>query len=85
MVLRCRWEVSHSVDQRRMVVMLTAASPIFSKVDSMPGQLTVSMGMMPVIPTPEMEGFAAHKHTWFKSPDSVKSYKHLRTAEFMDE
>ncbi|KAH0031688.1 hypothetical protein KCU78_g2744, partial [Aureobasidium melanogenum] len=58
---------------------------IFSKVDAMPGQVTVSMGMMPVIPTPEMEGFAAHKHTWFKSPDSVRSYKNLRTGELMDE
>jgi hypothetical protein len=51
----------------------------------MPGQLTVSMGMMPVIPTPEQEGFAEHKHAWFKSPDSLKSYKALRTGELMDE
>jgi hypothetical protein len=51
----------------------------------MPGHVTISMGMMPVIPTPEQEGFAAHKQTWVKSPDSVKSYKTLRTGELMDE
>jgi hypothetical protein len=64
---------------------LTILSPILSKSDAMPGRVTISMGMMPVIPTPEMEGFAVHKHAWFKSPDSVKSYKILRGGESMDE
>jgi len=41
--------------------------------------------MMPVIPTPEQEGFSEHKHSWFKSPDGVKSYKTLRNGELMDE
>lgn len=77
---------SHRCDTKEQwVVMLTVASPIYSKVDAMPRQITVSMGMMPVIPTPQAEGFAAHKHTWFKSPDRVKSYKALRTGELMDE
>jgi hypothetical protein len=66
-------------------LLLTFPSPIFSTLDAMPGQLTISMGMMPVIPTPEQEGFAEHKHAWFKSPDSVRSYKNLRTGELMDE
>lgn len=50
----------------------------------MPGLVTISMGMMPVIPPPEMEGFAAHKHNWFKSPENIKSYKMMRTGELMD-
>ncbi|KEQ72672.1 hypothetical protein M436DRAFT_12088, partial [Aureobasidium namibiae CBS 147.97] len=50
-------------------------NPILSKLDATPGIVTISMGMMPVIPTPEQEGFSEHKHAWFKSPDGVKSYK----------
>lgn len=51
----------------------------------LPGKAIVKMGMMPVIPTPEMESFALHKHTWFKKPEGVTSYKILRTGEVMDE
>lgn len=60
-------------------------SPVMSKVGMLPGKVIVKMGMMPVIPTPEMESFAAHKHTWFKKPEGVTSYKILRTGEVMDE
>jgi hypothetical protein len=60
-------------------------SPVMSKVDMLPGKAIVKMGMMPVIPTPEMESFAAHKHTWFKKPEGITSYKILRTGEVMDE
>jgi hypothetical protein len=60
-------------------------SPVMSKVDMLPGKAIVKMGMMPVIPTPEMESFALHKHTWFKKPAGVTSYKILRTGEVMDE
>jgi hypothetical protein len=56
-----------------------------SKVDMLPGKAIVKMGMMPVIPTPEMESFALHKHIWFKKPEGVTSYKILRTGEVMDE
>ena len=56
-----------------------------SKVDMLPGKVIVKMGMMPVIPTPEMESFAAHKHTWFKKPEGVTSYKILRTGEVMED
>lgn len=61
------------------------ASPVMSKVDALPGKIIVKMGMMPVIPTPEMESFAAHKHIWFKKPEGITSYKILRTGELMDE
>ena len=61
------------------------SSPVMSKVDMLPGKAIVKMGMMPVIPAPEMESFAAHKHTWFKKPEGIKSYKILRTGELMDE
>ena len=60
-------------------------SPVMSKVDMLPGKVIVKMGMMPVIPTPEMESFAAHKHTWFKKPEGVTSYKILRTGEVMED
>ena len=56
-----------------------------SKVDALPGKAIVKMGMMPVIPAPEMESFAAHKHTWFKKPEGITSYKILRTGETMDD
>lgn len=56
-----------------------------SKVDALPGKAIVKMGMMPVIPAPEMESFAAHKHTWFQKPQGIKSYKILRTGELMNE
>ncbi|KAG9544307.1 hypothetical protein KCU77_g16810, partial [Aureobasidium melanogenum] len=60
-------------------------NPVMSKVDALPGKAIIKLGMMPVIPTPEMESFALHKHTWFKKPDGVKSYKILRTGELMDD
>jgi hypothetical protein len=56
-----------------------------SKVDMLPGKAIIKMGMMPVIPKPEMESFAAHKHTWFKKPEGITSYKILRSGEVMDE
>lgn len=61
------------------------ASPVMSKVDALPGKAIIKLGMMPVIPTPEMESFALHKHTWFKKPEGVRSYKILRTGELMDD
>ncbi|THW34299.1 hypothetical protein D6D21_09643 [Aureobasidium pullulans] len=54
-------------------------------VDMLPGKAIIKMGMMPVIPTPEMESFAAHKHSWFNKPDNVLSYKILRTGELMED
>ena len=60
------------------------ASPVMSKVDALPGKIIVKMGMMPVIPAPEMESFAAHKHAWFKKPEGITSYKITRTGELMD-
>lgn len=60
-------------------------SPVMSKVDALPGKAIVKMGMMPVIPAPEMESFAAHKHTWFKKPEGITSYKILRTGETMND
>ncbi|KAI4725645.1 hypothetical protein E4T49_06618 [Aureobasidium sp. EXF-10728] len=60
-------------------------NPIFSKADHMPGKVTISMGCMPVIPTPEMAGFAAHRHPWFKDPEGIASYKIMRGEEKMDE
>lgn len=56
-----------------------------SKVDMLPGKAIIKLGMMPVIPTPEMESFAAHKHFWFNKPDNVLSYKILRTGELMED
>jgi hypothetical protein len=60
-------------------------SPVMSKVDMLPGKAIIKMGMMPVIPKPEMESFAAHKHTWFNKPEGITSYKILRSGEVMDE
>jgi hypothetical protein len=60
-------------------------SPVMSKVDMLPGKAIVKMGMMPVIPKPEMESFAAHKHSWFKKPEGITSYKILRTGEVLNE
>lgn len=61
------------------------SSPVMSKVDALPGKAIVKMGMMPVIPAPEMESFAAHKHTWFQKPEGITSYKILRNGETMDD
>jgi hypothetical protein len=56
-----------------------------SKVDMLPGKSIIKMGMMPVIPTPELESFASHKHSWFKKPDNIVSYKITRTGKLLDE
>ncbi|KAG9689772.1 hypothetical protein KCU95_g9152, partial [Aureobasidium melanogenum] len=60
-------------------------NPVMSKVEALPGKAIIKLGMMPVIPTPEMESFAAHKHTWFKKPEGVTSYKILRGGELLDD
>lgn len=56
-----------------------------SKAEMLPGKAIVKMGMFPVIPTPEMESFASHKHSWFNKPDGTLSYKILRGGETIDD
>ena len=56
-----------------------------SKAEMLPGKAIVKMGMFPVIPTPEMESFASHKHSWFNKPVGIVSYKIVRGGETIDD
>ena len=62
-------------------------SPIKSETEaaSKAGMVVLKMGIFPLIPRPELEGFAAHRQSWESEVEGAVQFETLRGGKRLGE
>ena len=77
------WEV-RDPPQGAAFILTAIASPICSIPTDSDEQYVLSLGIFPLIPQPEFELFAEHRHAWEPRIEGTKLYRFMTADGEMD-